>query len=105
MKYAIALLALTGCLFDNPNYPPPEPLPAELTTCSVDEDCVIVELGCCGSCNGGTAVAVRADRQDEVETTYAENCVGGTSCTMMACPPLEAACIDDTCTAQTGSWE
>lgn len=102
MIRAVALMALAACNpIANPNYPPPEPLPAAFTTCEVAEDCKVVELGCCDSCNGGTAVAVRVDHEAEAVDTYAQACDGiDMVCTEMACAPLYTECIENTCTLQ-----
>lgn len=83
-------------------YPPPSPLDAEFTGCEVDEDCVVVELGMCDACNGGTAVAVGTASELAVADQYAE-CVPDTGewgCTAMACPPLYATCDAGACTLQ-----
>lgn len=103
MVHLLALLTLAAC--GNPDYPPPDPLPAELTTCDVPEDCVVVELGCCDACNGGVVVAVHADHAAETRDTYSERCSGNTACTLVACAPNTADCIDSTCTVVTGTWD
>ncbi|MCA9566573.1 MAG: hypothetical protein KC656_01980 [Myxococcales bacterium] len=91
----LLVLGLVAC--GNPNYPPPAQLPAELVQCEQPSDCVVVELGCCDACNGGTAVSVRADRRDEVVDTYAETCGASTACTLIGCGALYATCVDSTC--------
>ncbi|MEL6345701.1 MAG: hypothetical protein AAFV53_21510 [Myxococcota bacterium] len=89
----MVLLSLSGCN----TYPPPDELNSGYTTCQTDDECVVVELGCCTACNGGTAVAVRTDQADEVADIYSERCGNGVDCTQRACDPLEAVCQVDTC--------
>lgn len=95
----------SACVLPNPNYPPALPLEAEFTDCEVDEDCTLVELGCCDACNGGFKVSVRTDRRQEVEREFAETCPGDFACTLLACPPDEAVCDENnTCAIETGSF-
>ncbi|MCB9691542.1 MAG: hypothetical protein H6736_06990 [Alphaproteobacteria bacterium] len=91
------LFALTGCSTDNPNYPPPADIPADLLACEQPSDCVIVELGCCDHCNGGFALSVRADKASEVTDTYSETCGANTACTEMACAELLPTCSNNVC--------
>ncbi len=93
----VPLLFLFACEGTNPDYPPPSPLPADLVTCSAPADCVIVELVCCDACNGGTAVAVRADMATSVRDTYSETCPNDVACTELGCAPTVADCVADVC--------
>lgn len=95
----IVLLAVASCGKPNPDYPPPATLPADLTDCDEAADCVLVELGCCEHCNGGTEVAVRVDQQAAVVETYSETCRGEVACTLLGCEATVAECIENTCTA------
>jgi hypothetical protein len=93
------LLLLSACFVNE--YPPPDPLPAEYTSCEVDEDCVVVSLGCCDHCNGGEARAANTANEDEVRDLYSERCGPRYSCTLMGCSQLEATCAEGTCTLGT----
>jgi len=66
-------------------------------TCAVDEDCVIVELGCCDHCNGGRVDAVHRDRAEEIQMSFGDDCEEDEACTEMACAPMLARCTDWTC--------
>lgn len=99
---AVLLLSFAAC---NPNYPPPDELPAEYTACDTAEDCVIVELGCCDACNGGEARSVAADQAAAVADEFAEVCVGDTSCTLIGCAPLETTCNAGVCGMEQGEFE
>ena len=79
-------------------------LEASYTDCADGSACVVVELGCCDSCNGGAAVAVRSDLQQAALDAYGESCNGPTMCTEMGCPPLTAECVDDVCTLLAGEF-
>ncbi len=103
MRFIVLFSMLTACgpaeVVDNQ---PPTPVPATLMTCETAEECVVLELGCCDHCNGGRAVAVRADAADDVQATYAESCAPGTACTEMGCAPLTADCDDGRCVTVQG---
>ncbi len=112
MRFIVLFSMLTACgPADVAEAPPPTPIPATLTTCETpdpadptetDEQCVVLQLGCCDHCNGGRAVAVRADAADDVQATYVESCTPGTACTEMGCAPLTAECIEDRCVTVQG---
>lgn len=91
---------LIALLFSCSQYPPPDPLDPELTACDTSPECVVVELGCCDSCNGGTAVAVNEASVEEVVERYSESCGRSYACTLMDCGTLEATCDAGTCTLQ-----
>lgn len=101
LRWLAPILLLAACGDD---YPPPDPLPAEYTTCEAADDCIPVELGCCDACNGGLAVAVRADKAEEVADLYSENCGASTSCTLMGCPEWVVSCDAGTCAMERGSF-
>jgi len=86
---------LIGCA--GAEYPPPDELPAEYTSCDVPADCVVVELGCCDACNGGDARSVSRDQASAVAERYAESCGPATACTEMACGSWETTCEDSVC--------
>ena len=100
------LLAAAALMFTfiacNPNYPPPDPLPAEFVACDLDTDCVLVELGCCDGCNGGETRAVAADHADAVIDQYSEVCIGETACTLVACEAVSASCVAGVCSVTDG---
>jgi len=85
----VVAMALGAC---RKSAPPPDPprtggIPFdERQACSVDGDCVAVEIECCDHCNGGTVVGVYRDHAADVRTTYAppSECEGAT-CTERAC--------------------
>lgn len=104
MRAILLTAGLAACFpLPNPNYPPELPLDPSLTTCQKDDDCVIVELGCCDACNGGFAVAVSADARGDVIEEYSESCPVNVACTLRACPPLVPRCDVDTCVAEQSS--
>lgn len=72
-------------------------VPSSFTDCSDGSACVVVELGCCDYCNGGAAVSVRADMEQDALDTYGETCNGPVMCTQMGCAPLTAECQQDAC--------
>ena len=102
-RYLISFLLVSAC--GNPSYPPELPLDEELTTCTADEDCVVVQLGCCDACNGGVAVSARADRAEDVRGEFAEAGCATVDCTLMDCPPLLATCPATTCTLEQGTFD
>jgi hypothetical protein len=100
-----ALFALAACGDDSVSeYPPVLPLDPQYTSCESDADCVVVELGCCDACNGGTAVAVRRDRVAAVQERYGERCGSSTACTLRGCPPSTASCAAGFCRRLEGSF-
>jgi len=94
--------SLLGC---NPQYPPPAELPAEYTACVVPDDCIVVELGCCDACNGGTARSVATDQAAEVVDRYTEVCNPGTGCNLVGCPPWVTTCEAGVCGLERGEFE
>jgi hypothetical protein len=78
----------------------------ERQACTVDTDCVAVEIACCDHCNGGTAVGVHKDAAAEVAAEYAgpAKC-GETMCTQMACAVAEPICRQDRCGVRVGTEE
>jgi len=103
MQYVFILLVL-GCLsLDNPDYPPAVPLDPELTSCAADEECAVVQLGCCDHCNGGIAVATNLQSEEEVRDAFSETCGTTYACTLVGCPPLLPVCNPtDGCTLDQG---
>ncbi|MFH1831114.1 MAG: hypothetical protein ABH871_10155 [Pseudomonadota bacterium] len=65
--------------------------------CEIDDDCIIVELGCCDHCNGGRAVAANKGLAELVKTVQGDECEEETMCTLMACAPLLARCTQGKC--------
>ncbi len=77
----------------------------EWDVCEIDDDCTIVELGCCDYCNGGRAVAANKGFEDFVKNTLGEECEEETMCTLMACAPLLTRCTDGNCESYADpSW-
>jgi hypothetical protein len=81
----------------NFNYPPDLPLDGELTRCADTSDCVVVELGVCDACNGGTVVAVNGESEAFVRRRFSERRPFGHACTLMGCADPVAACEAGTC--------
>jgi len=74
-------------------------------TCESDDDCTIVELGCCDHCNGGRTVATNVDFADDIEALYGDECEEDQACTLMACAPILAKCLEGMCMAyEDESW-
>jgi hypothetical protein len=64
--------------------------------CQTKDDCVIVETECCDHCNGGKAEAFNKKQADK----YKPKDCGATMCTLRACGPAVAECVDNKCTAK-----
>lgn len=94
----------SGSTATNPDYPPSMPLQVSYTECSVAEDCVAVELGCCDACNGGFAVAVNTASADKVAQQFTETCGANWACTEMACPSWVLSCDAGTCAMERGTF-
>ncbi|MEN0063948.1 MAG: hypothetical protein AAGA48_17475 [Myxococcota bacterium] len=92
-----------GC--GNPNYPPENPLEFEFRSCKVDEDCTILELGCCDECNGGFAVAVTQGQETAALDEYGESGCGNAGCDLLSCSPLIAQCINELCVVDRSARE
>jgi len=59
----------------------PEPVEAapwdELVACEVDDDCMIVEMGCC---EGEWTMSIASSAHDEAEERWAKDCPRGRRC-------------------------
>jgi hypothetical protein len=107
------MLSLAACKKDPaPTAPPPgnnggEPVAADPYACTVDDDCVAVELQCCDACNGGRAVGVHEDHVDAVvaDSPRGRGECGDVMCTKMGCAPWIASCEDGTCAIVRGTLE
>jgi hypothetical protein len=112
MKRALLLaLLLGGCPKSTPDHPPGNTGGGrefdERQACTVDKDCVPVEVECCDHCNGGTVVGVHRDYADEVRTAYQSptRCTD-IACTEMACiEPPTAVCRQSICGVKVGARE
>jgi hypothetical protein len=62
-----------------------EPMPEPMFACLTDEDCTVVELGCCDACNGGWQLSVNTKHVDHATQELHESDCGTTACTRMAC--------------------
>lgn len=115
MKRALLLaalvltIALGGC--PKSSAPPPGNTGGrdfdERQACTVDADCVPVEVECCDHCNGGTVVGVHRDHADEVRTAYQSpaRCTD-IACTEMACiEPPTGICRQSICGVKLGTRE
>src|SRR5262245_43603877 len=72
----------------SPDSPPPATSPGMAQTpastgqdgwlaCSVDADCVVVEIGCCNHCNGGRVIAVNKSASSAAVTKYKPKACSG----------------------------
>lgn len=75
--------------------PLPDAQTLEYRDCSVDEDCVVAQNGCCDCANGGEDIAVRADEVQEFRSRF--DC-GEASCTLLGSDP-PCGCGFATCEA------
>jgi len=94
MRVLWMMLIVVGC--GNPNYPPVDSIESEFRVCQVRDDCVILELGCCDSCNGGVAVAVTRGEEEAALDKYGEVGCGG-DCALLGCNDLVAECHSELC--------
>jgi hypothetical protein len=112
MKRALLLAALLVAGCPKSSAPPPDNTGGgrdydERQACTVDADCVPVEVECCDHCNGGTVVGVHRDHADEVRTAY-QNPARCTdiACTEMACvEPPAGICRQSICGVRLGTRE
>ncbi len=73
--------------------------------CVSDDDCAVVELGCCDHCNGGWVMAVNGDYADDIEKIYGADCAEDHACTLMGCAEKLARCSAGQCEAYDDpSW-
>jgi len=108
--FILAVMMLAACRKDAP--PPGGPQPPgsgfdERQGCSVDADCVAVEIACCDHCNGGTVVGIHRDHAAEVRKTYApDSKCHDVACTEMACVEQPAPiCRQGICGLRIGDKE
>ncbi len=100
---ALALGTFVACSTDEPWNPPDQPaVDAAYTDCSGGQTCVVVELGCCDHCNGGSAIAVIEGQQATATAEYGETCGNRLACTEIGCAPLTAVCNEGTCGLMEG---
>ncbi|MEO8706728.1 MAG: hypothetical protein ABI867_42270, partial [Kofleriaceae bacterium] len=76
MMRALAVVVLVGC---GQQATPGKPPPADPKSCTVAEDCTLVEA-CCGCNAGGRRVAIRKDAVAEYDATRPKRC-GDSACT------------------------
>jgi hypothetical protein len=75
--------------------------------CSMDDDCVIHEYGCCDYCAGGNLISVHEDYLDEAQAHYTSPPVeicSGWACITLACPNEEAYCNEGQCDHRSLGW-
>jgi hypothetical protein len=74
-----------------------DPKPAPMVACVTDEDCTVVEMGCCDHCNGGWQMAVNTKYVDHAMTWHESECETA-ACTRMACEEtLSPVCDGGVC--------
>lgn len=108
----LATLPFTGgCIGDGagggtsgPGALAPLPLTGQVIACQEDADCIVVELGCCDSCNGGWSASVNGEYAKDVEERNHDACSGQEVCTEMACDPAFPRCENSTCTSRQEDW-
>ena len=61
------------------------PAPDPMFACSETEDCVVIQLGCCDHCNGGSLLATTVSAMDEAYARFAETGCDETTCTERGC--------------------
>ena len=67
--------------------------PDPMFACMQDDDCAVLEMGCCDHCNGGWKVSVNTRHADDANRRWAE--VGcDTACTALECPETLAPVCD-----------
>lgn len=109
MKRMLALVVLMACNKPASTTPPSSGGGQfdERQACSVDADCVPVEIECCDHCNGGTVVGIHRDHAAEVRRTYAghDECAE-VACTLMACVEQPTGvCRQGVCGVKVGDRE
>lgn len=66
--------------------------------CVGNEDCVVLEVGCCNHCNGGSLVAVNLASTATASSTFHERGCAETTCTERNCDwDYQAVCDAGTC--------
>lgn len=85
---------------------PTEPLKLDgmVIACQEDNDCTVIELGCCDHCNGGWSASVSKDYAEQVALRNQDKCDSNTICTDMWCGYEFPRCINGECTATTENW-
>lgn len=61
--------------------------------CMTDDDCTVLELGCCDKCNGGWQLSVNTRHAEAATRTWAEQQCD-TGCTTLECPVTLAPVCD-----------
>jgi len=83
-----------------PMVPLPMEAPAEpMFACVSDRDCMLVEMGCCDHCNGGSLMSVNVDHVGHAVQSWHEPSCGAAMCTKMACvaDPPRPVCDGGVC--------
>jgi hypothetical protein len=105
-----AILMFAACSQGRSATPPADDdaianLSGPVVECTKDEDCVVVEIGCCDHCNGGEVASVNVAYAEEVEEYHTGDCGDQIMCTMMACPDELPRCREGECEHYTDtSW-
>ena len=105
------LISMPACLSDGTGgisgmgSKSPLSIDGQVIACQEDDDCVIVELGCCDACNGGWSATVNKKFEDDVIERNHDTCTGNEICTDMWCGYQFARCENGTCTSRTEDWQ
>jgi hypothetical protein len=83
-----------------PTFFPPlvPPEPDAMFVCGTNEDCVVIELGCCDHCNGGSLLAVNLASMDAAHDRFRQSDCAGVDCSERGCGwDYEPVCDRGTC--------
>ena len=104
---AVLLAACAKKSAPDPQTPPGSSPYDERQACSIDADCIVVEIECCDHCNGGTVVGIQRDYVNDIRASYVpDSKCKDAACTKMACVEEPVAiCRQGICGLRTGERE
>lgn len=91
------LISITGCTEGTQVEEGPIPIEGDVIACTSDEDCAVVNLGCCPDYHHTNSVAVNIGYEEEVSARNGESCQDEQPCLAMGYIPLLARCTEGTC--------
>jgi hypothetical protein len=71
MRWILVAVLLTACRSNPPGKPGVDP---SVVACQTNDDCVLVEMECCDSCNGGVAWSVNANHAEAARSRHGTTC-------------------------------